>query len=51
MLWIELLRPVDLASLVHDVGWWLSGKVSTMHSAVAGSISSGEITVYIADET
>ena len=32
---------VNLASLVCDMGYWLSGKVSALHSVVAGSISTG----------
>ena len=32
---------VDLASLVCDMNWWLSCRVSALQSVVAGSISSG----------
>ena len=32
---------VNLASLVCDVDWWLSGRVSVLHYVVAGLISTG----------
>ena len=38
----HLLWLVDLAALVYDVGLWLSGKVSALHSVDIGSIYSGE---------
>ena len=38
---VQLLLLVDLASLVCDMNWWLSCRVSALQSVVAGLISSG----------
>ena len=38
---LQFLWLVNLASLVCDVDRWLSGRVSALHSVVAGLISSG----------
>ena len=37
----QLRWLVDLASLVRNMNWWLSCRVPTLQSVVAGSISSG----------
>ena len=41
--WVVVHLPwlVNLALLVCNVGWWLSGRVSALPSVVAGSISCG----------
>ena len=36
----QLPSLVDLASLLCDVNWWLSCRVSALQSVIAGSISS-----------